>query len=795
MHRKIFLYVLFSILLLSILSELPFSLKAGKQAQDSQLANGSVTTINETEYTWYGDFIVNENETVVIENCNFTVMDGSIIDYGELQVLNSTIQVRKSSYLKYIKVYGSFNVSSSSIVGTGWIQLLGKDVYPTEQCLSLYNATLASWDILPWEDPIHAIVYIRDSAVGRLEIGGSMIDVSIQSSDVSYVLFSPWFDSLHSLEIVDSHVGSIEFGSCLPEVYINGLHKDAIEDWSFSILSNNFSITNSIIDSWLLSLGNDQSLYLSDSDVTVSLTYHRPMSENLVNLTLRPGFFEDEIICSYDAVPLSSINMTLHNSTVESWECVVFAGQLRILDSNCTAYVLGGSSPTIVNSSIFLLSTYSFRGNLTVTDSTVEVFDLWRARGSSNLTLTEGYQDFLNVFNEQQPVNITLSRTIVNHWSLTGFGGAALNVYNSTLRGSIGLLNLDVSLRLTGPSKVCVYNSVLGNVMAQSNSSLVLVDSTMQTLYAYDYANVTAIDSTIDTIIKDPPTITLINSQLRSDISLSFQMPEDILSACLRDDPETPLPLGIARFGKYLQVDTIYDDVVDAQVSIYYNETEVGEAGVDERGLRLYYLDESGVWQPCQRHGVDIEENFAWANVTRFSCFAVGFGSHHDLAVIDGSLMKTVVGQGFGNALNLTVMNQGVFPENSSLTVYANATVIGTVETVAVEALDSLIMTFNWSTTDLARGNYAITACVWPVTNESDTEDNALTVGTVYVGIPGDVNADGIVELMDFYYASNAYLSTSEKLNWNPNADINNDGVVELMDFFIMSQHYLEHTP
>jgi hypothetical protein len=47
--------------------------------------------------------------------------------------------------------------------------------------------------------------------------------------------------------------------------------------------------------------------------------------------------------------------------------------------------------------------------------------------------------------------------------------------------------------------------------------------------------------------------------------------------------------------------------------------------------------------------------------------------------------------------------------------------------------------------------------------------------------------------MMDFYAASQAYLSTPEKPNWNPNADINNDGIVEMMDFFIMSQHYLEH--
>jgi len=58
--------------------------------------------------------------------------------------------------------------------------------------------------------------------------------------------------------------------------------------------------------------------------------------------------------------------------------------------------------------------------------------------------------------------------------------------------------------------------------------------------------------------------------------------------------------------------------------------------------------------------------------------------------------------------------------------------------------------------------------------------------------IEGDVNHDGIVELMDFYIVSMAFSSTPIDPNWNPHADLNGDGIIELMDFWIMSRHFGE---
>lgn len=164
----------------------------------------------------------------------------------------------------------------------------------------------------------------------------------------------------------------------------------------------------------------------------------------------------------------------------------------------------------------------------------------------------------------------------------------------------------------------------------------------------------------------------------------------------------------------------------------------------------------------------------------------------HDVAVTNLTSPKTVICQGYCGNLTVTVQNQGNFTETFNVTAYANTTAIQT-ETLTLTSQSSTTLTFTWNTAGFAKGNYTISAYAWPVPGETDTADNTFIDGWVYVGIPGDINVDGFVELMDFYCASSAFGSKPGDPNWNPNADINDDEFVELMDFFIISQHFGEH--
>ncbi|MGA3192149.1 MAG: PQQ-binding-like beta-propeller repeat protein [Candidatus Bathyarchaeia archaeon] len=165
------------------------------------------------------------------------------------------------------------------------------------------------------------------------------------------------------------------------------------------------------------------------------------------------------------------------------------------------------------------------------------------------------------------------------------------------------------------------------------------------------------------------------------------------------------------------------------------------------------------------------------------------FGVHYDVAVTNVAPSKTVVGQGFSATINVTVADQGDFTETFNVTAFANATIIGS-ENVTLPGGSSTTVTFTWNTTGFAYGNYTISAYAWPVPGETNTADNNLTGGTVEVTIPGDVDGNGRVNILDAILVSNAFLATPSSSNWNPNADINGDGVVNILDSIIQSNNW-----
>jgi hypothetical protein len=61
--------------------------------------------------------------------------------------------------------------------------------------------------------------------------------------------------------------------------------------------------------------------------------------------------------------------------------------------------------------------------------------------------------------------------------------------------------------------------------------------------------------------------------------------------------------------------------------------------------------------------------------------------------------------------------------------------------------------------------------------------------------IPGDINGDFQVSLVDLVLLANAYGSTPGTPKWNPNADIDGNGVVGLTDLVLMALHYGQHYP
>jgi hypothetical protein len=58
--------------------------------------------------------------------------------------------------------------------------------------------------------------------------------------------------------------------------------------------------------------------------------------------------------------------------------------------------------------------------------------------------------------------------------------------------------------------------------------------------------------------------------------------------------------------------------------------------------------------------------------------------------------------------------------------------------------------------------------------------------------IPGDVNHDYVVDIIDLTVVALAFNSTPDKPEWNPHADINGDEVVDIFDLVTVAVHFNE---
>ncbi len=155
-----------------------------------------------------------------------------------------------------------------------------------------------------------------------------------------------------------------------------------------------------------------------------------------------------------------------------------------------------------------------------------------------------------------------------------------------------------------------------------------------------------------------------------------------------------------------------------------------------------------------------------------------------DVAVTDVTVSDTAVYVGETVNITVAVQNYGGVPESFDVTVFYNSTVIEVrnVSDLAVGA--SEVLTFSWGTSGVqpCTKNYTIKAEASVVSDESNISNNVLIDGDVKVKMQGDVNGDGIVNVLDLSVVSMSYGSFEGEPDYNLDADLNKDGVVDMRD-------------
>jgi parallel beta-helix repeat protein len=209
-----------------------------------------------------------------------------------------------------------------------------------------------------------------------------------------------------------------------------------------------------------------------------------------------------------------------------------------------------------------------------------------------------------------------------------------------------------------------------------------------------------------------------------------------------------------------------YTDI-DIKSGPYQNET-----GSDGIGDAPHIIDEDN------RDRYPLMKPYPWAM--------------HDIGITNVKPSKTVVGQGFPLRISVTLFNYGNNTETFNVIVYANTTVIGTQRNINLNSRNYAILTFIWNTAGFAKGNCTISAQVTSVQNETDIADNTLTDGTIAVAMPGDLNADGVVDGKDIAITAKYFGKPSITF---PIADINGDDKIDGRDIAILAKNFGKPDP
>jgi hypothetical protein len=207
----------------------------------------------------------------------------------------------------------------------------------------------------------------------------------------------------------------------------------------------------------------------------------------------------------------------------------------------------------------------------------------------------------------------------------------------------------------------------------------------------------------------------------------------------------------------------------------------------------LGYLESGNYTFTFKAWGIDIKS----IDFTVARAGVIDLAEQHDVAVIDvttskagGVPMPTVSKWHVAN-VTVTVENQGGFAETFNVTAFANSSAIGE-QQVTLNPGENKTLTFIWDTTGFSYGNYTVKAVADTVPGETDTIDNTYIDGVIKVVIPGDVDGNGRVNILDAIKVAGAFGSKQGDGNWNPNADINGDGVVNILDAINLAGHFGE---
>jgi len=122
-----------------------------------------------------------------------------------------------------------------------------------------------------------------------------------------------------------------------------------------------------------------------------------------------------------------------------------------------------------------------------------------------------------------------------------------------------------------------------------------------------------------------------------------------------------------------------------------------------------------------------------WYELYSSNTTTVGVKLGHDIAVTAVETSKTEVTVGETVSIEVTVLNKGIETEDFNVKAYYDNNLIETKPVTGLSPDAEETVTFNWDTTDVADGDYRISAEATDVEDEGNPQDNTFIDGTITV--------------------------------------------------------------
>lgn len=162
----------------------------------------------------------------------------------------------------------------------------------------------------------------------------------------------------------------------------------------------------------------------------------------------------------------------------------------------------------------------------------------------------------------------------------------------------------------------------------------------------------------------------------------------------------------------------------------------------------------------------------------------------HDIAITELRCIDEIYNDWLA-PITITVKNEGTVTETFNVTIYSNSTPIEIITVTDIGPLEKQTFSFKWNTTGLeVCSYYIIEAIAETLENETDTVDNALSYGPIWVKLLGDVNGDRVIDIYDVVRVATVYASSQGDPGWDIMADLKPDGKIDIYDVVIVCSKY-----